>query len=268
MKIGILGAMLDEVASIKHLMVISRQTDIGGREYIEGKINGIDVVLTFSRWGKVASSCTATTLINKFNVDLVLFTGVAGAVHPKLNIGDIVIGDGHYQHDMDASPFFAKYQIPLTDNILFEPSEKQVSAATAAAERFVRKIDKSINAELLAHHSIFKPAVYRGIVASGDKFVADPAAHSDLFYVVGDRKTLAVEMEGAAIAQVCHEHQIPYTVIRTISDKSDHSAAVDFQSFVTTVASQYSAGILKEYFDELVVGAAAEKQGQVELAMG
>src|SRR3990167_6627014 len=115
MKVGILGAMREEVESIKQLMVISGETHVGNREYIEGQINSIDVVLTFSRWGKVAASCTAATLIHKFNVDLVLFTGVAGAVHPLLNVGDVVIGDGHYQHDMDASPIFNKYQIPLTD---------------------------------------------------------------------------------------------------------------------------------------------------------
>ena len=260
MKIGILGAMLDEVASIKSLMVISRETQIGGREYIEGKINSIDVVLTFSRWGKVAASCTTATLVHKFDVGMVLFTGVAGAVHPMLNVGDVVIGDGHYQHDMDASPIFPKYQIPLTDNILFEPKPEHVSKATSAAERFIRRIEASIDTGLLAKFSVFKPAVYRGIIASGDKFVADPAAHTDLSYAVGDRKTLAVEMEGAAIAQVCHEHEIPYVVIRTISDKADHSAAVDFQSFVTTVASQYSAGILKEYFDDLECSAAAERE--------
>ena len=260
MKIGILGAMIEEVSSIKNLMVISRETQIGGREYIEGKIKSIDVVLTFSRWGKVAASCTATTLIHKFNVDLVLFTGVAGAVHPMLNVGDVVIGDGHYQHDMDASPIFVKYQIPLTDNILFEPNENHVSSASIAAEKFIQKIGSSIDAGMLAKHSIFKPTVYRGIVASGDKFVADPASHTDLSYEVGGRKTLAVEMEGAAIAQVCHEHGIPYTVIRTISDKADHSAVVDFQSFVASVASQYSAGILKEYFHDLEANIVAERE--------
>lgn len=209
------------------------------------------MVLTFSRWGKVAAACTATTLIQKFNVDLLLFTGVAGAVDPMLNVGDVVIGDGHYQHDMDTTPIFAKYQIPLTDTILFEPNEALVSNVSTAVEKFIEKIENSISAELLAKYSIFKPAVYRGIIASGDKFVTDPAAHADLSYAVGERKTLAVEMEGAAVAQVCDDHGVPYIIIRTISDKADHSAAVDFQSFVTAVASQYSAGILKEYFHEL-----------------
>lgn len=161
---------------------------------------------------------------------------------------------------MDTRPIFAKYQIPLTDTILFEPSETHVAKATTAAERFVSKMGGSMDAGLLASYSIFKPVVYRGIIASGDKFVAAPSAHSDLSYEVGDRKTLAVEMEGAAIAQVCDDHGIPYTVIRTISDKADHSAVVDFQSFVTTVASQYSAGILKEYFDELAINALARSE--------
>ena len=259
MKIGILGAMHDEVSSIKSLMVISHETQIGGREYIEGKIKSIDVVLTFSRWGKVAASSAATTLIHKFNVDFLLFTGVAGAVHPMLNIGDVVIGDGHYQHDMDASPIFDKYQIPLTDNILFEPNKMHVSNVCVAAEKFIKKIGNSINDRTLAKYSITKPVVYCGIIASGDKFVADPASHSDLSYEVGGRKTLAVEMEGAAIAQVCHEHGVPYTVIRTISDKADHSAVVDFQSFVASVASEFSAGILKEYFNDLETSASSIK---------
>ena len=251
MKIGILGAMLEEVSSIKHLMVIVRETELGGRNYIEGTINSIQVVLTFSRWGKVAASSAAATLIHKFNVEFIVFTGVAGAVHPMLNVGDVVIGDGHYQHDMDARPIFPKYQIPLTQQLLFEPAVADVSKANAAANKFVQKIESIIEPALLAKYSVFKPVVYRGIVASGDKFVADPAVHVDLSYAVGDRATLAVEMEGAAIAQVCHEHEIPYVVIRTVSDKADHSAVVDFQSFVATVASQYSAGILSEYFHEL-----------------
>src|SRR3990167_10128284 len=250
MRIGILGAMLEEVVSIKDLMEIQNITKIADREYIEGKINTIDVVLTFSRWGKVAAACTATTLIHRFNVNLMLCTGVAGAVHSMLNIGDVVIGDGHYQHDMDARPIYAKYQIPLTDNILFEPDSSLVSRASTAANRFIDKIKTILEPQLLTQYSIFKPSVYLGIIASGDKFIENASTHSDLTYEIDGRKTLAVEMEGAAIAQVCHEHQIPYTVIRTISDRANHSAAVDFQSFVNAIASRYSAGILQEYICE------------------
>jgi adenosylhomocysteine nucleosidase len=121
MKIGIMGAMLEEVSSIKEMMIIDKITIIANREYTEGKINDNEVVIVFSRWGKVAAASTTTTLINIFNVNFILFTGVAGAVVDHLNIGDIVIGNGLYQHDMDARPFFDLFQIPLTPSIVFEP---------------------------------------------------------------------------------------------------------------------------------------------------
>ncbi len=100
-------------------------------------------------------------------------------------------------------------------------------------------------------YAVFKPTVHHGIITSGDKFISNPGTHKDLSYQIGSRKTLATEMEGAAIAQVCHEHHIPYTIIRTISDKANHSAALDFQAFVTQVASKYSSGILNHYFEQL-----------------
>lgn len=248
MTVGILGAMFEEIAAIKQLMDISKETELGGRIYIEGRIKTQEVVLSFSRWGKVAAACTVATLIHRFAVDSVVFTGVAGAVHPKLNIGDIVIADGLYQHDMDARPIFSQYQIPLTDSILFKPAEERIIAARTAAETFLKTITQYIDAAQLAQCSVAHPQVYRGIVASGDQFIANPLAHQDLCYEAHGQQTLAVEMEGAAIAQVCHEHQIPYTVIRTISDKADHSAVVNFQEFAATIASQYSAGILNNYW--------------------
>lgn len=187
MKIGILGAMLEEVDLIKQLMVVTRETSKGGRIYIEGKINSVDVVVTFSQWGKVAAASTATTLINVFDVNLVLFTGVAGAVHPMLNVGDVVIGDGHYQHDMNAQPVYKKYQVPFdprraqqSDKILCEPHERDVAKAYRAAERFLQRVGSSVEKTLLSKHSIFQPKVYRGIIASGDQFVANPAAHANL----------------------------------------------------------------------------------------
>src|SRR3954451_16051531 len=101
-KIGILGAMHEEISAIKEILILNKETTIAERIYYEGRINDTEVVLVFSRWGKVASASTTTTLINKFKVDFILFTGVAGAVSELLNIGDIVVGSGLYQHDMDA----------------------------------------------------------------------------------------------------------------------------------------------------------------------
>lgn len=110
LKIGLIGAMLEEVSSIKQMMTINKETCIADRVYVEGQINNIEVVVVFSKWGKVASASTTTTLINKFDVDFILFTGVAGAVNEHLEIGDVVIGNGLYQHDMDARPFLINFK--------------------------------------------------------------------------------------------------------------------------------------------------------------
>lgn len=239
--------MLEELSSIKEMMIIDQETIIGNRNYIEGKINNTEVVLVFSRWGKVASASTTTTLINKFAVDFVLFTGVAGAVDNQLNIGDIVIGNGLYQHDMDARPLFDQFQIPLTTNIIFEPKAIDIEKLEKAAKVFVNKIETLFTKDLLTRFSIFKPSVYLGLIASGDQFISDPNIHENLNFIHKNTKTLAVEMEGASVAQVCDEHSIPYVIIRVISDKADHSAAIDFQAFISEIASKYSSGIVKEY---------------------
>ena len=250
MKFGILGAMPQEVDLIKSLMTGCKESVRAGRTYYEGHIGEHEVVLTFSRWGKVAASSTTTTLINSYHVEFILFTGVAGAVHSDLNIGDIVVGNGFYQHDMDARPFYDQFQVPSTESIVFESKSDDVVKASAAAEAFVSHIDSYIPTVFLNKYSLFRPTVHVGLIASGDKFIADPAAHDDLKYRKGDGSTtLAVEMEGAAVAQVCVEHDIPFVVVRTISDKADHSATIDFAIFVDEVASHYSAAIIKEYLN-------------------
>lgn len=132
-KIGIMGAMAQEVAHLKKSMIIASEEIIASRIYYSGTLIDAEIVLVFSHWGKVAAASTATTLINKFNVDAIIFTGVAGAVSEKLNIGDIVIGAGVYQHDMDARPFFEQFQIPLTNNIIFKLDPNGIDKADHTA---------------------------------------------------------------------------------------------------------------------------------------
>jgi adenosylhomocysteine nucleosidase len=190
---------------------------------------------------------TTTTLINKFNVDFVIFTGVAGAVDDNLNIGDVVISNGLYQHDMDARPFFDQFQIPLTSNLVFQPKVSDIEKARLASERFLNKIDTAISADMLKKYSIVKPKVLTGLIASGDKFVSNPNEHENIKLSVKENQTLAVEMEGAAVAQVCEDYKLSYIVVRTISDRADHSAAVNFQEFIKDIASTYSSEIVREY---------------------
>ena len=238
-----MGAMVEEVREILQAMEDVRETKIGSRTFYEGILEGTPVVLAFSRWGKVASSSTATTLIQTFDVDKLLFTGVAGGVCPSMEVGDIVIGEGLYQHDMDARPIFSRFQIPLSDKTLFCPDKEDVAFAKAAAERFLERFEVLLDQEVIEAFSLSSPKVKTGIIATGDLFVQDPLTHENLKLEGHD--VLAVEMEGGAVAQVCEDHGVPYLVIRTISDKAGHGAAIDFQAFAEKVASRYSVEMAK-----------------------
>ena len=238
MKLGIIGAMPQEIEEIRKDFVQTHSENVGGREYHIGTFAGIDAVLAFSRWGKVAAAITATTLIERFAVDTIIFTGVAGAVHPELNVGDVVIADTLIQHDFDASlsGMFAQFEIPLLGISHFPVEERLTSLALAGAERFLQS-SGSANRTMV------------GTIASGDEFVAGLERLEELRAAIPG--LLCVEMEGAAVAQVCHEYKVPFLVIRTISDNADHSAPVDFISFLNETASYYSHGILLELIPSL-----------------
>lgn len=244
MKIGIMGAMLEEVAQIERLMDVSHRSTIAGRSFIEGRIGHHEVVLTFSKWGKVAAAMTSTLLIEHFTIASLIFSGVAGAINPALNIGDVVIATGAYQHDMDARPLFNKFQIPLSDTIVFETNEQDVQRALFATKTTLANIHHYISDDALTKFSIKAPAVCCGLIATGDKFVASKKEHQEIFLNFNGNETQAVEMEGGAVLHVCKEFEVPCTLIRTISDKADHSAEIDFPAFIQDVASHYSEHII------------------------
>jgi adenosylhomocysteine nucleosidase len=251
MKIGIIGAMAQEIALLQADLKNARRQTRGMREYLEGTLYGKDSVLVFSRWAKVAAASTVTTLIEVFGVDLVVFTGVAGAADPGLEIGDVVIGTRLVQHDLDPRPLFRRFEVPLLGQIAFEVPPSLVSAARASVSLYLTKrIHDEIAPAVLATFRIKPPPrLHEGLIASGDQFIADPATLAGLRAALVDAglpPPLCVEMEGAAVAQVCHEHGIPMIVVRTISDKADHSAAIDFVPFVDKVASHFSRGIVEE----------------------
>ncbi len=245
MKIAIVGAMPQEIDLLRDSLAKERETLIANRIYHEGKLGGHDVVIVFSRWGKVASASTATTLIDRFGVELIIFTGVAGGVDPSIEVGDIVIADRLIQHDFDASAsaMFPKFEIPLLGISEFIVDQEFVSKATAAAEAYLMEV--SLDPELDLSRQALCPNGSRvrvGMIGSGDQFIANSAKIAELRHSVPD--LLCIEMEGAAIAQVAHEHGIPCIVIRSISDRADNSAPTDFIRFVKEVASHYSHGIV------------------------
>jgi adenosylhomocysteine nucleosidase len=245
--VGIMGAMEEEIGSLKHKLTGTTSDIIAQREYIKGSFHDVETVLVFSRWGKVAAASTATTLITKYGVNCIIFTGVAGAVSEELNIGDIVIGDQLYQHDMNAEPLFKKHEIPLTGISNFHSHASLTDNAFRSAKIFTNNFHVTFkDQEMLARLSISSPKVVKGKIASGDQFVGSKEKTQEIRDAVPN--TLAVEMEGGAVAQVCHEHGVPFVIIRTISDKADHSAHIDFPKFVSEVMTKYSEGIVSEMY--------------------
>jgi len=203
------------------------------------------VTLVFSRWGKVAAATTSTHLISEFEVDEIIFSGVSGAADPALRIGDVVVAQDLYQHDMDARPLFQRHEIPLLNMSAFPSDQRIREELVAAAKSFLStELGSVIEASVRTKFRITDPKVVAADIASGDKFFADKGEIEEL------RSRLAVscvEMEGAAVAQVCYEHAMPLGVIRTVSDTADGAAPVDFLEFTKHVAAVYSRGIIRNF---------------------
>lgn len=255
MLIGIIGAMQEEIQLLSESMKISETKSIGMREFYIGELFGKDVVLVFSRCGKVAAASTVTTLIEIFKVDLVLFTGVAGGAAKTLNIGDIVIADRLVQHDMDASalPGFRKFEIPLLGIDTFEVQEKIVALAKQSALHYISEgMNADVSKSDLDEFSIKTPNVVVGTVASGDIFVADNQKVQSLSREI--QNLMCIEMEGAAVAQVCYEHNVDFIVFRVISDKADEEATINFPKFIKNAASHFTRGIIERFIKSTNIG--------------
>jgi adenosylhomocysteine nucleosidase len=244
--LGIMGAMNEEVAALANALSVPNARTIAGRKFLSGNLFGQPTVLVESRWGKVAAATTATHLITTFKVDAVVMTGVAGAVDPALRVGDIVVARDLFQHDLDASPLFAPMEIPQLGLRAIRADEEMAQWLIAAAQRFVQAwLREDVAAGARDQFAIETPRVVHGDVATGDRFIASAAAGAEVRSRIPS--AACVEMEGAAVAQVCHEHGLPFGVVRTISDTADHRAAVDFSRFLQRVAGRYTLGIMRSF---------------------
>jgi adenosylhomocysteine nucleosidase len=238
-RLGIISALQEEQAGLIAQMRDVKTEMRGKRAYFHGNLWGVDCICVLSRLGKVASAATAATLIERFDVSSILFTGVAGSADPEVRVGDIVIAENLVQHDMDTRPLFPRFEIPLTGLAKF-PGDRQLShqldmAATQFLEKDLKQVISIAQKQFFQLH---RPRVHRGLIASGDEFIASNDRLQELKSHFPD--LLAVEMEGAAVAQVCFEFGIPFSVIRTISDCADAQSAVDFLAFVREIASVYA----------------------------
>lgn len=246
-----MGAIPEEIEGVVALLTNTEASTMGKRTYFTGQINGIDTVVVFSRWGKVAAATTATTLIHEFKITELLFTGVAGAVNSELNIGDIVLGKRLIQHDMDARPLMKQYEIPLLSKTYFESDANYLDVAKKAINNVFETsiLHNFIATEELIQFNISQPKLFVGDIASGDQFFSSNEQKNTL--VAQLPEVLCVEMEGAAVAQVCYEYEIPFSIIRTISDVADDNSHIDFPSFIKKISSKYAAEIIKNIFKQL-----------------
>jgi adenosylhomocysteine nucleosidase len=219
--IGIIGAMDEEVISLKRKMNITHTTVIASMEFCQGTMNDKELVVVRCGIGKVNAAVCTQVLIDRFDADCIINTGVAGGLHPDINIGDIVISSDTVEHDMDASAVGnPRGEIPRMNKTYFEADEKLVTVSKAAAQN------------LEGSHK-----VVIGRVASGDQFISSIKVKEDIYSTF---TAYCAEMEGAAIAHTCYLNQIPFVIIRAISDKADHSADVNFEEFVYVAARNAS----------------------------
>lgn len=231
---GILSALGQEQGDLLARLVPSAPPRrIAQRDFHVGILDGMPCTLVQSRIGKVAAAITATLLIREFGVTHILFVGLAGGLAPALKVGDVVVATALIQHDLNAHPLFPKHEVPLLGRARF-PTDTGLSALLAAhARQFLQDAAANLAARLSC-----TPSVHQGLVATGDQFIQSQATAQALQAELPD--ALCVEMEGAAVAQVCHEMDIPLAVLRVISDTAQDSAGMDFPAFLNGVAGVYA----------------------------
>lgn len=243
--IGIMSAMQEEIQALLDKLENVTEYTKGKRQYFTGTLFGKEVVLVFSRWGKVASATTATQLINDFDLEELVFTGVAGAINTDLNIGDIVIGKNLVQHDMNAFPLYNEFEIPLLNKTFFETNPVRRGNLAKASQLFITNYTMVISKNEAKKFEIINPSVFIGDIASGDLFVSKAI---QVNFIKSKLPTvLCTEMEGAAVAQVCYEYEIPFSILRIISDKANENSPIDFPLFAEKIASKYALTIFENY---------------------
>jgi adenosylhomocysteine nucleosidase len=237
--------MYEEVADLVNLLEDITLAERGMRIYYQGRIKDIEVIVVFSRWGKVAAAATAVHLIMEYKVTELFFTGMSGAISADLKVGDIVVADKLYQYDMDATPLYHRFEIPMLGQTFLRADSDRVELAEQALLQSLeyRSSIPGMRSEMLAGFGIVTPRVYVGAIASGDKFFTDDQEKVALSEVLPD--VLVVEMEGAAVAQVCHEYKLPYTIVRTVSDVAGANSDQSFTEFAQRMAGPYSVFIIK-----------------------
>ncbi len=228
-KIAIMGAMPEEVAPILEKLGAYKTTEYAGNKYYEASYKGVDIVVAYSKIGKVFSTLTATTMIEHFGCTMLLFSGVAGAVSSDLRVGDLVVATKLSQHDLDITAFGHPYGFVPEGAVFIQADEDMIELS--------KKVASSMG-----------KSVKEGIIATGDQFVANEERKN---WIQETFDASALEMEGGSVAVVCDALNVPFFILRSISDAADMDASFSFDEFLESSAI-ISAEFVMNMVDQLI----------------
>ncbi len=228
-KIAIMGAMPEEIAPILKKLGSYKTTEYAKNTYYEATYKGVDLVIAYSKIGKVFSTLTATTMIEHFGATKLLFSGVAGAVSPDLRVGDLVVANKLSQHDLDITAFGHPFGFVPEGAVFVEADASMIALSKEVASEMGKSVKE-------------------GIIATGDQFVANAERKN----WIGDTfKADALEMEGGSVAVVCDALDVPFFILRAISDAADMDASFSFDEFLETSAIE-SAEFVMKMLDKII----------------
>jgi adenosylhomocysteine/aminodeoxyfutalosine nucleosidase len=228
MKIAIMGAMPEEIAPILEKIGEYKTTQYAGNTYYEATYNGVELVVAYSKIGKVFSTLTATAMLEKFGAQTLLFSGVAGAVSADLKVGDLIVATKLCQHDLDITAFGHPHG--------YVPEGSQFINTTKSLIDVSKIVAKEMNL-----------IVKEGVIATGDQFVANVERKN---WIESTFNADALEMEGGSVAVVCNAFEVPFFILRAISDAADMDASFSFDEFLESSAVQ-SASFVMNMVDKL-----------------
>ena len=228
-KIAIMGAMPEEIAPILEKLGSYKTTEFAKNTYYEATYKGVDLVIAYSKIGKVFSTLTATTMIEHFGASRLLFSGVAGAISPELKVGDLIVANKLSQHDLDITAFGHPFGFVPEGAVFVEADKEMIELSKAVA-------------------SDMGKSVKEGTIATGDQFVANEERKN---WIGSTFNADALEMEGASVAVVCDALDVPFFILRAISDAADMDASFSFDEFLETSAVE-SAEFVMKMVDKIV----------------
>ncbi len=223
MKLAIMGAMPEEIAPILEKLESYTTTEYAGNRYYEASYKGLDLVIAYSKIGKVFSTLTATTMIQHFGAQKLLFSGVAGAISSTLHVGDLIVATKLSQHDLDITAFGHPFGY-VPEGAVFVEADKELIAMSKIVAAEMGKI------------------VQEGIIATGDQFVANEERKNWIGDTFGAD---ALEMEGGSVAVVCDALNVPFFILRAISDAADMDASFSFDEFLETSAVESAEFVMR-----------------------